>query len=121
MDLLVPLWPQVALGTLGIGDVHIGSRVIVERKTVPDLVQSVSDGRLFRQLYVLCGECPRPLLISEGSTPIPVAGLDAESLRGILLSIAVGYRVPMLRTMSTQEMLAAEDPKEARRELGRLR
>jgi len=103
VDLLLPLWPRIAVGTLGIGDVHVGPRVLIERKTVPDLVQSIADGRLFRQLYAMCGESARPLLVIEGSTPIPVAGLDAESLRGVLLSVAVGYRVPMLRTMSTQE------------------
>lgn len=103
VDLLLPLWPQVAVGTLGVGDARIGPRVLVERKTVRDLVQSIADGRLFRQLHALCVECMRPLLVIEGSSPIPAAGVEAEALRGVLLSVAIGYRVPMLRTMSTQE------------------
>ena len=122
MDLLLPLWPGVAVGSLVVGDVRIGTRVIVERKTVHDLVQSIADGRLFRQLYALCGECSRPLLIIEGSTPLPAAGLDAESLRGILLSVAVGYRIPMLRSMGVQETavyLARIAAREERR-LGRV-
>ena len=103
VDALLPLWPAVAVGMLTVGDVHIGRRVLVERKTIQDFVSSVSDGRFFRQLHAMCGESHRPLLVLEGSCSIPAAGLATEALRGILLSVAVGYRIPMLRTMDVHE------------------
>ena len=103
VDLLTEMWPSVTLAALDVGDVRVGPRVLVERKTVHDLVVSIRDGRLYRQLYALCGACPRPLLLIEGPTSLPAAGMSAASLRGVLLSVAVGYRVPMLRTTSVRE------------------
>jgi Fanconi anemia group M protein len=103
VDQLARRWPSVAVGALVVGDVRIGPRILVERKTIEDFVASIRDRRLYRQLFAMCGECSRPLLVLEGPTPIPVAGLDPEALRGILLSVAIGYRVPMLRTLSVVE------------------
>ncbi len=93
----------VRVGRLGIGDVEIGPRVLVERKTVRDLVASIRDGRLFRQAYALNGACKRPLLIVEGRDAVDVVGVPPDSLRGALLALTIGYRVPMLRTGSTEE------------------
>ena len=117
------LWRPVAVGTLTVGDVVIGTRVRVERKTVHDFVDSLRDNRLFRQLYALRGECARPLLIVEGSDALPAAGVSAEALRGILLSVTVGYGVPMLRTQGTAEtaLFVARIARREQRRLGRVR
>ena len=38
---------------LAIGDYEIDGRLLVERKTLQDLVASIKDGRLFKQAYRL--------------------------------------------------------------------
>jgi ERCC4-type nuclease len=43
-----------------------GTRVGVERKSVSDLLQSLSSGRLSDQLRRLCAECDFPVLLIEG-------------------------------------------------------
>ncbi|MFV1959820.1 MAG: ERCC4 domain-containing protein [Planctomycetota bacterium] len=103
VDALEARWPLVGVGTLDTGDVCVGARIRVERKTVHDLVVSLGDGRLFRQLHALCGAVDRPLLVIEGRDSWAVAGLRVASLRGLLLSVAVGYRIPMLRTLDVEE------------------
>jgi len=96
-------WPLVRVGCLEVGDVRVGPRVLVERKTLTDFAASVRDGRLFRQAYALVGASVRPMLILEGTDASDLVGVSPESLRGILLSFAVGYRVPILRTSSVEE------------------
>jgi ERCC4-type nuclease len=97
------LWPRVFTGRLPVGDVEIGPRVIVERKTVADFVASLADERLFRQAAALTRTSYHPLLVVEGEDPVDVADLPPEALRGVLLTLLVGYRLPLLRTGSVEE------------------
>ncbi len=96
-------WPHVYTRQLGIGDVEIGPRVIVERKTVHDFVVSLRDGRLYRQAYALRAAADRPLLVVEGRDGVPWVNTSARALRAALLTLATGYRVPVLRTGDVDE------------------
>ena len=44
---------DVGIRRLSVGDYQIGSRVIVERKTLKDFAVSIVDGRLFKQMIRL--------------------------------------------------------------------
>jgi ERCC4-type nuclease len=115
---LAELWSPVFEGRLGLGDIEIGSRVVVERKTVADFAASIADGRLFRQATALSRRVSRPLLIVEGEDSIDVAAHNPRALRGLLLSLAAGCRLPLLRTASieeTAEMIAQLAAQESRR------
>jgi Fanconi anemia group M protein len=102
-DRVASRWPSVRVGCLEVGDVRVGPRVLIERKTLSDFAASVRDGRLFRQAYALVGASSRPMLILEGTDASDLVGVSPESLRGLLLSLAIGYRVPVLRTSSVEE------------------
>ena len=102
-DAIGARWDDVVVGRLDVGDIAIGARVLVERKTVADFVSSTHDGRLFRQMYAISQACHAPLLIIEGEDALDAAGLAPRALRGTLLMILTGYRVPMLRTESVEE------------------
>ena len=102
-DAIAALGRRVAVTRLPVGDVEIGPRVLVERKTVADFVLSVEEGRLFEQAFALRGACWRPLLIVEGEEPYDAARLSSRTLRGILASLLVGYGLPILRTASIAE------------------
>jgi ERCC4-type nuclease len=121
-DELSALWPSVAVGRLPVGDVEIGPRVLVERKTVADLVASFGSGRLFDQAYALRGACRRPLLVVEGDEPWAAGRLDPETLQHLLVTLLVGYGIPLLRTSSlaeTARILAVIAAREERRMAGR--
>ena len=96
-------WPATYVAHLDVGDVRIGDRVVVERKTVTDFVASLRDRRLWTQLPVLARVCEAPLLIVEGADAVPAASLPPDALRGILLTIALSLRIPILRTLDVQE------------------
>ncbi len=97
---------RVAVSRLPVGDVGIGPRILIERKTVADFVLSVEDGRLFEQAWALRGASWRPLLIVEGEEPWDAARLTSRALRGILASLMIGCGVPLIRTATVAETAA---------------
>lgn len=96
-------WPRVAVGRLAVGDIEIEGDVTIERKTVSDFVASLRDGRLRAQAYALGGYAWRRLLIVEGRDVTDWMAVHPNSLRNMLLSLLVGYRVPLLRTDDVEE------------------
>ncbi|MBL4845947.1 MAG: hypothetical protein JKY65_10500 [Planctomycetes bacterium] len=111
------LWQPVVVRRLPIGDVHMG-RVLVERKEAHDFVQSLHSGRLFRQAYKLKGASHRPLVILEGDPYRLVSSEQLPALRGAVLSLLVGYGIPVLRTRDvegTAESLVRIARQESRR------
>ena len=102
-DLVAGLWTPTYVARLDVADVRIGPDVLVERKTVDDFVASLEDGRLFEQASAMDRIANRPLVVIEGSDALPASGLPAPSLRGILLALTLGFRVPVLRTYSIDE------------------
>jgi Fanconi anemia group M protein len=109
LGLLQSRWPRTLEGLLPAGDVAIGPRVVVERKSIADLAGSLSDGRLFRQAYDLAGWTDRPMFVIEGILdPVAVeqTGLSPNSYRGVMLSLMVGYGIAVLRTRSVADTAA---------------
>jgi Fanconi anemia group M protein len=56
---------QVTFKHLNTGDIRLSQRVLIERKTARDLVNSLSDGRLLHQCRRLNAAALRPLLLIE--------------------------------------------------------
>lgn len=105
-EAVVARWPSTLELRLLVGDVEIGARVIVERKTLRDFVASIRDGRLFAQAFALSRVATRPLLLLEGADPIPVLGLPPSQFQGVLLTLMVSFRIPVLRTSTLDESAA---------------
>jgi ERCC4-type nuclease len=93
---------------LKVGDYIVSDRIGIERKRIPDLLQSVTDQRLFRQLEELADSYEKPLLILEGSPETLFTGrnMHPNSIRGALASITVDYSVPILWTPDSRETAA---------------
>jgi Fanconi anemia group M protein len=66
MAKLLHNYADVELKTLEVGDYVLSDRVVVERKTADDFVDSIIDKRLFNQLKNL-RKVEKPLLIIEGN------------------------------------------------------
>lgn len=60
----------------------------MERKTTRDLLRSLEDGRLFRQVSDLKRCYSRPVVLIQGPRP--------WAPRGVLISLAVRWQVPVL-------------------------
>lgn len=58
------------------GDYHIGQKICIERKSAPDFVASIKDGRLWDQLARMKEGYEVVVLILEGSPLFPKASLE---------------------------------------------
>ena len=88
---------------LDVADFQVSDRVGIERKEVNDFLSSIVDGRVFRQMLELNEHFERPILILEGENLFELRDIHENSIRGVLLSIAVDQRIPILWAQSPLE------------------
>lgn len=89
---------------LDVADYQLSERVGVERKRVPDFLQSLIDGRLFEQLASLKQAFQKPLLLIEGEEDIySERKMSERAINGALSAIAIDMGIPLLWTRSQLE------------------
>ena len=98
---------QVEIRRLKVGDYLLDNQVLVERKTLMDLFQSIKDGRLFSQIGRLQETtCSHKALILEGTTgTFPHWRRRRDAVQGALITISFFYGLPVLRSRSTDETI----------------
>jgi len=86
---------------LQVGDINIGNRLIIERKTISDFEASFMDGRYRDQrtrLLVHCQEIgAQPLYIFEGDIS-KLRRLQPSALNKLLLRLSVHYKIPIFQS-----------------------
>jgi len=96
---------ELACEQLKTGDYICSDRVVVERKTIADFVQSLLDQRIFRQVSEMKECFEKPVLIIEGDPDQIISGRDVHpnAIRGALASLALDHRIPMVWTRNPKE------------------
>ena len=93
---------ELLVKRLPCGDYSVDGWLLIERKTVSDLLLSIVDGRLFRQAYKLSQSAMAALLIVEGYFKENPA-LDRRAVLGALVSLTLTFGIPLLHAQSCQE------------------
>ncbi len=91
----------VRRGRLELGDVAVGEAFLIERKAAADLVESLLDRRLDRQLAALAAAPgpARPVVIVEGHfTALELRGIDPVEVRQAMLAIQLDWGLPLIRS-----------------------
>lgn len=89
---------------LALGDYLVDEWLRVERKTLPDLAQSVTDGRLFRQASRLTSASERAVLLLEGTArDLAESDMRREALQGALITCTLKLDLPLLRAKTPDE------------------
>jgi len=115
---------EVTVQNLEVADYVISEKVAIERKTAQDFVSSIIDPQrnLFRQIADLVRTYDRPVLILEGKD-LYTTQMNAASIRGAMISVAVDYGLPIIPTedkaetakviaqMAQREMREGREPK----------
>ena len=121
-EALSRLGAVVVYDRLGVGDYVVSDRVAVERKTVPDLAESLFDGRLRSQAARLASSYEEPYIVVEG----PVETLErvtgrASSVLAALASLTIDHGVRVLWSLGPADtarlvrLLACREQGERRR------
>jgi len=89
---------------LAIGDFILGEHVVCERKGVEDFVNSLLDGRLFKQVKQLKDAYKKPFLIIEGTRDMySVRNVHANAIRGAMASLALDFSLPIIFTKDEKD------------------
>ena len=102
---------EVRLETLDVGDYVCSDRVVVERKSTADFVDSLvgGDRSVFEQVGTMARHYSRPVVVVEGEGLYEQRDVHPNAIRGALSSLAVDFGASVLRTESeddTTELLA---------------
>ncbi len=102
---------NLVMKQLDVGDYLLSKRVAVERKTCDDFINSIVDGRLFKQLTELKNNFDYPILIIEGDNIIDEKRkVHPNAIRGAIAAVAMDFSMPIITTkcaLETSEMLLA--------------
>ncbi|MBI2671446.1 hypothetical protein HYX16_00770 [Candidatus Woesearchaeota archaeon] len=76
----------------------------IERKTKEDFLSSIIDKRIIIQLNLLRENFEHPILIIEGTDNFyNIRNFHPNAIRGMLASIAIDYKIPILNTMNFRD------------------
>lgn len=92
---------NLELKQLSVGDFVLSKECCVEYKNFSDFVDSIVDGRLLTQLRSL-SQYTKPVIIIEGESFLH-RRIDPAAITGMLSTIALSYKIPILRTFSPLE------------------
>ncbi len=96
---------SIALERLEVGDYAIGDRILVERKTVQDFMNTLVERDLFGQIKAMADAVLRPVLIIEGEDDLyAVRNIHPNAIRGgTLAAITVDMGVALIRTRDADD------------------
>jgi len=94
---------SIEIRRLEYGDYAVGSRVLVERKTTRDFVDTLVERDLMGQLRSMADAVPRPVLIIEGHDLYAQRNINSNAIRGALAAITVDMGISILYTDSPEE------------------
>lgn len=98
------LGASIALERLEYGDYAIGDRILVERKTVQDFMNTLVERDLFGQIKAMANAVLRPVLIIEGDEDLySVRNIHPNAIRGTLAAITVDMGVALIRTRDADD------------------
>jgi DNA excision repair protein ERCC-4 len=98
-DLLKAVGVNIEIKTLPVGDYIVAPEIVVERKSIRDLISSIFDGRLFDQCNRLREHFQHPVILMEGNVDeIEKFTENPLVFYGAISSIALDFKIPVLPT-----------------------
>ena len=92
------------LCNLTTGDYLIQEKIIVERKTLNDFLESIKTGRIFQQTYRMAQTEMNGLIILEGDkSMVDSSGMSRKAVQGALIHLTVFIGVPVIRSKDIHE------------------
>jgi ERCC4-related helicase len=93
----------IRLERLAHGDYAIGDRILVERKTARDFVDTLINRDLLGQAKAMAESVTRPVLIIEGGDLYTQRDIHPNAIKGVLAALTVDMGVSLLFTADEQD------------------
>jgi ERCC4-related helicase len=93
----------IRLERLSHGDYAIGDRILVERKTARDFVDTLVNRDLLGQVKAMADAALRPVLIIEGGDLYTQRDIHPNAIRGVLAALTVDMGVSVLFSRDEQD------------------
>ncbi|MEN6442215.1 MAG: DEAD/DEAH box helicase [Methanoregula sp.] len=103
VEILSGMGASIRLERLPQGDYAIGDRILVERKTAKDFVDTLINRDLLGQAKAMADAVPRPVMIIEGGDLYTKRDMHPNAIRGVLSALAVDMGISLLFTNDEQD------------------
>jgi Fanconi anemia group M protein len=103
VELLSGMGAAIRLERLAHGDYAIGDRILVERKTARDFVDTLINRDLLGQVKAMAETALRPVLIIEGGDLYAQRDIHPNAIKGVLAALTVDMGVSLLFTKDDQD------------------
>ena len=88
---------------IGVGDIKISDKILIERKRTRDFVYSLLDGSLLEQAALLVNAAPRAMLIIEGNDLLQHHAVSSQAIMGALATLTLDYGLPVVTSSDVSE------------------
>jgi len=103
VEVLSGMGAAIRLERLACGDYAIGDRILVERKTARDFVDTLVNRDLLGQAKAMSDAVIRPVMIIEGGDLYTQRDIHPNAIRGVLAALTVDMGVSVLFTRDEQD------------------
>ena len=103
VEVLSNMGAAIRLERLPFGDYAIGDRILVERKTARDFIDTLIERDLLGQVKAMAEAVTRPVMIIEGGDLYTQRDMNPNAIRGVLAAISVDMGVSVFYTRDEQE------------------
>jgi Fanconi anemia group M protein len=93
----------IRLERLPFGDYAIGDRILIERKTARDFVDTLIDRDLLGQVKAMAEAVTRPIVIIEGGDLYSQRDIHPNAIKGVLAALTVDMGVSLLFTSDAED------------------
>jgi ERCC4-related helicase len=103
VEVLSGMGAAIRLERLAHGDYAIGDRILVERKTARDFVDTLINRDLLGQVKAMAEAVTRPVMIIEGGDLYTQRDIHPNAIKGVLAALTVDMGVSVLFTRDEQD------------------
>jgi ERCC4-related helicase len=103
VEVLSGMGADIRIERLLLGDYAIGDRILIERKTARDFVDTLINRDLLGQVKSMAEAVPRPVIIIEGGDIYTQRDIHPNAIKGVLAALTIDMGVSLLYTRDEQD------------------
>jgi Fanconi anemia group M protein len=103
VEVLSGMGADIRIERLALGDYAIGDRILIERKTSRDFVDTLINRDLLGQVKTMADSVPRPVVIIEGGDLYAQRDIHPNAIKGVLAALTIDMGVSLLYTRDEQD------------------